>query len=789
MSLNRIKSAKLFILGFFFSISFAMSAENPLEADICKRLEHDVQYKKSGFLAGNLSYYVGGHHPSWEADIPKFQETIGLTHPFYHDLRSRGFGLAKSKERGAQNTGTGNDYWGWEFYKNTRVLYGSVIIDGEKHKYPVPKKMFWRPDKMICEYEVAGVTIREEKFIAANDAACSIITSSKPVTLVFDGQSFWGEKSLKSTASIAYDSSKNSIVIKEGGTTETRPQEFGGHTTAPIMYQDMTTVLTASKNISNTYKFSKGKKGQELYEFSIPCDNKGVSVVWSMHDERHVAIKNGIDLLNNAKRELAAKTKEMNYQLTQEIPWFRCSDKRIEDIYYYLWSMQLMYYINVQKGWEMENHTQTAVNNFLGIHRYDAMFQIKVGAWTADKERFAYGNVLTWKHLFKNKMYKKYPNGMIALADNKGTTWHSGAYGHEVSEHVIGAWQIYEHSKDLDFLRKCYEGYFREMFWEGIPQFFMNDFEVRAILAKMAQLTGNEKDKDHWLKNKGGKDILTAENIRRSFDHQWQQHGHKNFFMAPRDGMLMTTGFWPMRLPQFPRDYAIKMVNHWAANKDHGFFGKFFPLAMSKYGMKKFASSVDHTFGYTPDTAYFTLIGMFVHHLGDPAWQLTLNHLLNYNYHKEWDCPVAPEAYDRDGKPFGDQYSNFNAGKILLILEGLAGIKYSLPDNTLTITDTMPKTWGSMEVGIPIRAGKDKKTQWVKVSYKRQRNGSNGQKTITVTNSPLNVTINPWLEGGKLAGKAQLSGKGKATSTAPPAYTGYSFPAGKKAEVKVQIAD
>ena len=34
---------------------------------------------------------------------------------------------------------------------------------------------------MICEYEVDGIRLREEKFIAANDAACSIITSSKPV--------------------------------------------------------------------------------------------------------------------------------------------------------------------------------------------------------------------------------------------------------------------------------------------------------------------------------------------------------------------------------------------------------------------------------------------------------------------------------------------------------------------------------------------------------------------------------------------------------------------------------
>ena len=55
-------------------------------------------------------------------------------------------------------------------------------------------------------------------------------------------------------------------------------------------------------------------------------------------------------------------------------------------MYYYLWAIYLMYYIDVGQGWEMYPHTQTAVNNFLGMHRYDANFQIKVGAWTADKD-------------------------------------------------------------------------------------------------------------------------------------------------------------------------------------------------------------------------------------------------------------------------------------------------------------------------------------------------------------------------------------------------------------------
>ena len=32
---------------------------------------------------------------------------------------------------------------------------------------------------------------------------------------------------------------------------------------------------------------------------------------------------------------------------------------------------------------------------------------------------------------------------------------------------------------------------------------------------------------------------------------------------------------------------------------------------MSRQSMKTFATKVDHSFGYTPDTAYFTLDGMF----------------------------------------------------------------------------------------------------------------------------------------------------------------------------------
>jgi hypothetical protein len=711
------------------------------EKNYCEFLEQSIQGKKHGFMAGNLSYYVGGFHASWK---PVEDETIGLTHPFYHDLRSRGVGLLESELQGTEHTGVGNDYEGWEFYKDTRVLYGSVLIDGKLHLNPAPTRMTWRPDKMICEYEIGDVLIREEKFIGASDAAASIITSSKPVVLRFEGRSFLVRHSISSTAEIRYEPKENTILISESGTVRSRPDPDGPERTGPIVYQGMTTALSCSKDFSKSVKLDKGGKGERKYLFEIPCDSKGVTVSWAMNDDPRKALWAAREIIDEARKMLALKTAATNRRLNEDIPRFRCSDPKFEEIYYYLWSLYLMYYIDVQKGWERESHTQTAVNNFLGIHRYDACFQIKVGAWTSDKSLYAYGNVLTWKHLVENGRYRETPNGLIMLSDNKGKGWHSGAYGAELSEHVLGAWQIYQHTGDLDFLRNCYEGYFRKVFWKRIAGFAMNDFEVAEVLERMAELTGHTKDVPHWRKLVR----QDPQHVRLMFDQRWEANGNENFFMGPKNGMLMTNGFWAMRSKHFPREYADKMVRSWALNRDDGFLGAFFPLAMSKKSMKKFSSGADLAFGYTPDTAYFTLDGMFRQGLAKTASELTLNHLENYNYHEEWGIPVAPEAYRRDLSLFGDQYSNFNAGKILLFLEGLAGISYSLPGGVFKVRDAMPTAWEWMELEIPLM----NEAVWTKVRINRQEKAGGITKKITVWNCPLRVKIEPWLEERKLEG-------------------------------------
>ena len=523
--------------------------------------------------------------------------------------------------------------------------------------------------------------------------------------------------------------------------------------------------------------------------FDLKCDQAGVTLVWAMHDEYEVAARNAQAVVNAANEWKMGKTQELNRQLNQEIPWFRCSDRKFEDIYYYLWSLYLMYYIDVQSGWEMEPHTQTAVNNFLGMHRYDATFQIKVGAWTGSKKKYAYGNVLTWKHLFASGNYRKSRNGMVAFADNKGTTWHSGVYGLEHSEHVLGAWQIYQHTGDVGFLRECYQGYFREVFWGGIPSFFGNHFAVSEILGEMARLVGSREDVAHWQQSVRS----SPEDLETYFEQRWEANGHRHFFAGPRSGMLMTTGLWHLRSKYFPRDYAEKIVNSWALDSNDGFQGKIFPRAMSGQAMKKFATAVDHSFGYTPDTAYFTLDGMFRQGLGDPAWRLTLNHLENYNFHPEWKVPVAPEAYTRSGELFGDQYSNFNAGKILLFLEGLAGLDYSLPENRLTVRDTMPTDWDWMEFRLPVELPSGENSQqlqkhWPTIRFDRTRRGDEVTKTVRVTDCPLGITIEPWSEGKQVASATIQPANGPdPIDSRFPDYKAYRFENGSTAQVELRL--
>ena len=76
---------------------------------------------------------------------------------------------------------------------------------------------------------------------------------------------------------------------------------------------------------------------------------------------------------------------------------------------------------------------------------------------------------------------------------------------------------------------------------------------------------------------------------------------------------------------------------------------------------------------------------------------------------------------------FGHQYSNFNAGKLLLYLEGLGGLEVSVPGETLTVRSALPERWDWMEIRLPV-AG-----EWTRIRY--------GRDSVQVTACPLNVVV------------------------------------------------
>ena len=336
--------------------------------DYCALLgEDDIQGKKHGFMAGNKVYYVGGSSLVWRNTE---NETLGLTHPFFHDLRSRGTGIAYY-----EGVGTGNDFYGWEFHRETRVAYGSVVSEEERWERPAPSQMFWRPDRMVVQYELSkdgemAASIREEKFISANDVVSTIITSDRPLKLEVSGQSYGSEKRIVSLAGkCSFDSENNSILVLEGGrvtakvSTNPTVEKEGA-----LVYDGMTGVLSSSRPLENVtfYEVQPGVCG---YTFTLPLDTEGTTLSWTMHDEQSSAVDAVQEVLADPNGHMEAKTSKMNKLLNDVVPFFRCSDDNIVKIYYYLWSLHLMYYTQGERGMQMFPHTQTAVNNFLGMHR------------------------------------------------------------------------------------------------------------------------------------------------------------------------------------------------------------------------------------------------------------------------------------------------------------------------------------------------------------------------------------------------------------------------------------
>ena len=84
------------------------------------------------------------------------------------------------------------------------------------------------------------------------------------------------------------------------------------------------------------------------------------------------------------------------------------------------------------------------------------------------------------------------------------------------------------------------------------------------------------------------------------------------------------------------------------------------------------------------DANWYAIRPLYIHNVEELANKFTLEHLKTYNM--EAGVPVAPEGRDSSYALFGDKYSNFNAGKILLILEGIGGFSFYFQGSTVSST-------------------------------------------------------------------------------------------------------
>ena len=192
-----------------FALALVSASKSPLDI-----LERDLQGIMSPFLSGRRgSFYIGGQ--SLAANKPlttlwqiRENETIGFTHPFFRDSRARGEAIVCD-----DITGCGHSLWGWDFYRQTQVLYGTVVVepgpDNRTYINPAPKKVMWRPDRLTVTYNIEpGVTIEEVKFFTNDDVLIDIITLlpsgggdgnddvPTSVKLSFDGVSYVNTKTI-----------------------------------------------------------------------------------------------------------------------------------------------------------------------------------------------------------------------------------------------------------------------------------------------------------------------------------------------------------------------------------------------------------------------------------------------------------------------------------------------------------------------------------------------------------------------------------------------------------------
>jgi len=719
--------------------SRAFSGSDPPYTDYCAMLARDIQGIQHGFLAGKHVYYCAGKTDAdWKVTE---NETLGFTHPMFRDGRARGYGMVTDAR-----SGTGHDKWGWEFWRDTRVAYGTVILNGKRYTHPAPRKMIWRPDRQVCRYDVAGVKLEETKFINTDDVLCAIIQASEPVQIEFEGQSFYKKGLLpsfdgdpagipfqsQSTSTAVYDRTHNVLHITERASMMTKTAWRTPARLGRMMYDGMHVVLSASEAFGSNLTIERDPQGSQRYRFRLTCEkNEPLVLTFAMDDDYHRARQRSHKLLQQPQGDLQAKTRFMNDLLNRQIPYFRCSDEKVVQSYYYLWSLYFMYFTDTDKGWEIYPHTQTAVNNFMGLHLWDSWAYAAMGTWVADKWAYAHGNVLAWQFMvpFKNKKN--------SLPDNFGIAWYSPGVWMNFVGVTEFAWQQYEQSGDLAFLQEAYDRLFRPLYWTGPSPCFGMEINASQALVKMARALGRRDGQAHW---QGFIDKATP-----PFQKQQRRHAADPTFYWKDIWQLAS-----LLSEALPHDAAARLVKRSVMDTERGFVG---PVALD---VRPPTQPENGVFAVSTISTWQVIEGMFRHQLIPEALYCTLSHLRGMV--KDHGYPIAPECWDPNYKPWGSMYYNWDGAMVNLLIGRLAGIHYSIPDQRFSVQDHLPDAWDFVETYTPIAI--NNKVEWVHVRSTRETTGSHLHKTVTIQNNPLhNLVIEPWLEDRALVQLSEPGGK------------------------------
>ena len=88
--------------------------------------------------------------------------------------------------------------------------------------------------------------------------------------------------------------------------------------------------------------------------------------------------------------------------------------------------------------------------------------------------------------------------------------------------------------------------------------------------------------------------------------------------------------------------------------------------------------------------------------------------------------------------------ANFSYG-----FDGMGGLKYSVPEDSFTFADNLPKEWSFMEFHVPVQNGSS--ITWVKARAERREDGENIIKIVNVESNPFSkLIIQPWLEDSEV---------------------------------------